>query len=132
MDSLQTGPFCPATCKLPQIIARPSMSEHLFPVRLTRRDFVALGAAAAAAAATPRLFAAEAKSPVRIGSGDWTFTLDENWGQLPAGMHYGLGCGLVVDSQDRVYVTSRSNNPCVAIYDRDGQLDRNLGQGFWR
>src|SRR5580700_10873333 len=98
------------------------MSEHLFPVRLSRRDFVALGAAAAAAAASPALFADEKKPPVRIGSGDWTFTLDEKWGQLPAGMHYGLGCGIVVDSQDRVYVTSRSDNPCVAIFDRDGQL----------
>jgi len=106
------------------------MSEHLFPVRLSRRDFVAMGAAAAAAAASPALFADETKPPVRIGSGHWAFTLDENWGQLPSGMHYGLGCGIVVDSQDRVYVTSRSDNPCVAIFDRAGQLVETWAKDF--
>ena len=37
-------------------------------------------------------------------------------------MKYGLGCAVVVDSQDRVYVTSRSEAPCVAIFDRAGKL----------
>ncbi|HWC90550.1 MAG TPA: twin-arginine translocation signal domain-containing protein, partial [Pirellulales bacterium] len=87
------------------------MSNYLFPARLSRRDFVAMGAAAAAAAACPSLRAAEEQKqpPVRIGSGKWTYTWDESWGQLPSGMHYGFGCGIVVDSQDRVYVTSRSD-----------------------
>jgi hypothetical protein len=37
-------------------------------------------------------------------------------------MKYGFGCGVVVDSKDRVFVTSRSSNPCVAIFDRHGKL----------
>jgi hypothetical protein len=37
-------------------------------------------------------------------------------------MSYGFGCGIVVDGQDRVYVTSRSTNPCVAVFDKKGNL----------
>lgn len=105
------------------------MSDYLFPARLTRRDLLAVGAAAAAAAACP-LRASETSSQARIGSGKWTYTWDENWGKLPAGMHYGFGCGIVVDSQDRVYVTSRSASPCVAIFDPDGRLLETWSKDF--
>jgi NHL repeat-containing protein len=101
-------------------------SEYLFPARLTRRDFFkTAGATAAVAAALPAIgFTDEPKSssPVTIGSGKWTYTLDPDWGKLPAGMRYGLGCALVVDSKDRIFVTSRSASPCVAIFDKDGKL----------
>ena len=63
-----------------------SRSEYLFPNRLTRRELLALGVAATATAATSRLLADEAKPPVKIGSGPWTYTLDETWGVLPDGM----------------------------------------------
>jgi peptidylamidoglycolate lyase len=32
------------------------------------------------------------------------------------------GCGVVVDGRDRICVTSRSQNPCVAIFDKKGTL----------
>ena len=96
-------------------------AEYLFPARLTRRDFLKTAGAAAAAAAIP-LNACADETPVTIGSGQWRYTLDPHWGQLPKGMHYGFGCALVVDSKDRIFVTSRSTSPCVAIFDRDGKL----------
>jgi len=102
------------------------MSEHeyLFPRRLTRRDFLTTAGAAAAGALAlgPAARADEAKMPVKLGEGKAAYTLDEDWGKLPAGMQYGFGCALVVDSRDRVFVTSRSANPCVAIFDKDGKL----------
>src|SRR5882724_285138 len=98
-------------------------SELLFPNRLTRRDFLKLSGVAAAGLAAPSLgLADEPKTPVRIGGGAHTYELVEGWGQLPPGMTYGFGCGVVVDSRDRVYVTLRSSNPCVVIFDRDGKL----------
>src|SRR5271167_3008654 len=57
-----------------------------------------------------------------IGSGKSTYTLDENWGKLPEGMKYGLGCAVIVDGKGRIFVTSRSTSPCVAIFGKDGQL----------
>jgi hypothetical protein len=105
--------------------------EYLFPHRLTRRDFLWAGAAGALAAAAGAGHADEQRTtPVTIGSGRYRFTLDESWGRLPEGMRYGFGCALVVDGQDRVYVTSRSNNPCVAIFDRNGALVETWGRDF--
>ncbi len=98
-------------------------SEYLFPHRLNRRDFLKMGGAAAAGLALSGARAAEkSEAPVRIGSGENTYEVVEGWGQLPPGMKYGFGCGIVVDSKDRVYVTSRSTSPCVAVFDRDGKL----------
>jgi hypothetical protein len=109
------------------------MSEYLFPHRLTRRDFLrwtgAAGVAAGLANAGTPAAAAKA-APVTIGSGKHTYTLDENWGKLPRGMNYGYGCAVVVDGQDRVYVISRSTNPCVAIFDKDGKLLETWGKEF--
>src|SRR5436305_4530173 len=45
-------------------------------------------------------------------------------------MKYGHGCWIIVDSKDRIYVTSRSANPCVAIFDRDGKLLETWGKEF--
>jgi peptidylamidoglycolate lyase len=95
------------------------MSErYLFP---NRREFLrtATGAVAGFAVAGSAL---ARDNPVRIGEGPWTYTLDESWGTLPDGMKYGFGCAIVLDGQERVYVTSRSANPCVAVLDREGKL----------
>ena len=104
-------------------------SDYLFPHRLGRRDFLKLGALAAASAGVANF--ATAQSPaVTIGSGKWTYTLDESWGKLPEGMTFGLGCGIVVDGKDRVVVTSRSANPCVAIFGTDGKLEETWSNDF--
>ena len=105
-------------------------SQYLFPHRLTRRDFLKMTTASAAALALPALARAEDKAPVKFGSGAWTYTLDESWGRLPEGMKFGLGCGIVVDSKGRVIVTSRSANPCVAIYGADGKLEETWSDTF--
>ena len=106
-------------------------SEYLFPVRQTRRDFLAAAMAGATLAVTGRpVRAAAADKPVSIGSGSTTFALDETWGQLPDGMKYGLGCAVVVDSKDRVFVTSRSASPCVAIFDKEGKLLETWSKDF--
>jgi hypothetical protein len=98
-------------------------AEYLFPVRQTRRDFLTAAMAGTAMALTGRFaHSAPSDKPVTIGSGATTFTLDESWGKLPDKMNYGLGCAVVVDSKDRVFVTSRSANCCVAIFDKDGKL----------
>ncbi len=103
-----------------------SSSNYLFPRRLSRRDFLEMAGAAAAIGATSGLsasaMAADEPAAVKIGSGKWTYTLDEKWGVLPEGMKYGLGCGIAVDSKDRIIVTSRSENPCVAIFNPQGDL----------
>src|SRR5260221_10388870 len=106
-------------------------NQYLFPHRLTRRDFLKMTSFAAAAAGIPTgTRADDTKTPVRIGSGAYTYEAVEGWGKLPEGMKYGFGCGVVVDSKDRVYVTSRSTNPCVAVFDRHGKLLETWSRDF--
>jgi hypothetical protein len=103
-----------------------SHPEYLF----TRRSFLQAGSAAVAGLALAPSLRAKDEAPIRMGSGNQTYTLDPAWGKLPAGMNYGLGCAVVVDSQDRVFVTSRSANPCVAIFDKDGKLLETWAKDF--
>lgn len=92
-----------------------SADQYLF----TRRQFVG----ASAAALTFATGAHAADSPqVKLGAGSARFVLDPAWGRLPPGMTYGFGCAIVVDAKDRIWVTSRSTNPCVAIFDPSGKL----------
>ena len=106
-------------------------SEYLFPYRLTRRDFLKCFGVAAVGLSAPELArAGETKPSTRIGSGAQMYESVEDWGRLPEGMKYGFGCGVVVDSNDRVYVTSRSTNPCVAVFDRDGKLIETWSNDF--
>jgi peptidylamidoglycolate lyase len=108
------------------------MNDYLFPKRLTRRDFlVSTGTAAAGLALAPLGRASAQTAPAaRIGSGFHTYELDADWGRLPDGMKYGFGCGVIVDGQQRVFVTSRSTHPCVAIFDHDGKLLETWGNDF--
>jgi len=103
-------------------------SETLFPRRLTRRDFLKMSAASAAAFAAPQL--SRADEPVKFGSGAMTFTLDPTWGKLPEGMNYGHGCGIAVDSKDRIFVTSRSESPCVVVFDPSGKILESWSNDF--
>ncbi len=108
--------------------------RFLFSQRTTRREFVRQSALVLAGSSVipSSLVSADSKNmqAITIGSGHWTYTLDEKWGKLPAGMSYGFGCAVVVDSQDRIYVTSRSESPCVAIFSRTGELLETWSRDF--
>src|SRR5438105_9996452 len=108
--------------------ALPMLShDYLFP---NRREFLHAAAGAAAGLALAGSATARDTGPVKIGSGKFTYTLDEKWGTLPDGMSYGFGCALVVDAKDRIFVTSRSTSPCVAIFDRGGKLLESWSNDF--
>ncbi len=100
---------------------------------MTRRAFLAATGVAVAGltVAGSAALAEEERSqtPVRIGSGYYTYELVPGWGVLPAPMHYGMGCGVVVDSKDRVYVHSRTQQ-AVAVFDRHGKLLTTWGAEF--
>src|SRR5687768_7677267 len=103
-------------------------NDYLFP---NRREFLHAAAGAAAGLALAGTTSArDTAGAVRIGSGKYTYTLDEKWGTLPEGMSYGFGCALVVDAKDRIFVTSRSTSPCVAIFDRAGKLLETWSKDF--
>ena len=56
-----------------------------------------------------------------FGQGTHQYTVHENWWSLPEGWEFGWIPAVAVDSQDRVYVYSRSEHPMV-VFDRDGNF----------
>ena len=64
---------------------------------------------------------------MRYGSGSHTYEIQEGWGQLPEGWKFGWIPAIAVDSQDRVYVYSRSERPMV-VFDREGNFLGSWGE----
>ena len=65
---------------------------------------------------------------MRFGGGNYTYALVEGWGTVPADWQWGWIVGVAVDSQDRVFVASRSQHP-LAIFDTKGKLLETWGDG---
>ncbi|MCC7263002.1 MAG: hypothetical protein IT369_10815 [Candidatus Latescibacteria bacterium] len=63
-----------------------------------------------------------------VGAGRHTYQVQEGWGQLPAGWKLGWIAAVAVDSQDRVYVYSRSEHPLI-LFDREGHFLTTWGDG---
>lgn len=63
--------------------------------------------------------------------GNLEYRVVEGWGQLPEGWEYGDVTGLGADSEDRVYVFTRSAHP-VIVFDRDGRFLGSWGEGTIR
>lgn len=64
-----------------------------------------------------------------LGSGNYRYQVAEGWGKPPAHIQYGNTHGVVVDSQDRVYVHNASQH-AVAVYDREGNFLQSWGEEF--
>lgn len=67
-----------------------------------------------------------------FGSGKFTYELVENWGQVPSewtNWTWGWIVGIACDSQDRVYVYSRSEHPLI-VFDQAGNFLETWGDGI--
>ena len=63
-----------------------------------------------------------------FGTGKYRYTVAENWDKTPDGWKWGWIPAVATDSQDRVFVYSRSENP-LAVFDRDGNFLETWGSG---
>lgn len=97
--------------------------------RLDRRQFLGAAGAAAAGFALGGEAQAQEARPAVLGSGRWTYTQVEGWGAPPEGMTFKMGCAVVVDSKDQVYVHSQADK-MVVVYDKSGKVVRDFGTDF--
>ena len=65
------------------------------------------------------------------GTGKYTYELVDGWAKCPEGWSFIDVCGLSIDSQDRVYILSRSAHP-VMVFDREGNLLTSWGEEFFK
>ncbi len=91
-----------------------------------------------AVTAVPLILGAQSKSgttrPI-MGSGEYTYEVEHDWGELPAQIRYGNTHGVVQDSQGRIYVhhtvheTSESADSMV-VFDQKGKFIKSWGKQF--
>jgi DNA-binding beta-propeller fold protein YncE len=65
-----------------------------------------------------------------VGSGKYTYRVNEEWQRPPAGLEV-RACAVSVDSQDRVYCFNRNAEHPVVIFDRDGNFLLSWGAGLF-
>ena len=56
-----------------------------------------------------------------VGSGKLRYAADPNWCRLPAGEELGEAIGVATDSQDRVFLFTRTPN-LLRVFDREGNF----------
>lgn len=66
---------------------------------------------------------------MRYGEGDYTYDVIVNWAKLPDGWRFGWIPAVACDSQDRVFVYSRSEHPLV-LFDPAGNYLASWGEGI--
>ena len=62
-----------------------------------------------------------------VGSGAFTYAVQQDWFELPEGWSFGWVPAVACDSADRVYVYSRSERPMV-VFDREGRFVASWGE----
>src|SRR5262245_51218338 len=94
--------------------------------KLSRRQLLASGAAAAGVAIMGRAGAADNKRIV-LGSGDHKYECIHDWLVPPADIHWGDTQGVAQDSKGRIYIshTVRGDSPkkdAIAVFDKSGKF----------
>src|ERR1700746_659518 len=67
---------------------------------------------------------------VQLGSGEYTFEVNEHWAKVPEEITLGDCAAVGVDRQNRVYAFNRGEHP-VAVFDAEGNLLRTWGEGVF-
>jgi sugar lactone lactonase YvrE len=68
-----------------------------------------------------------------VGNGTYTYEVDKRWGRRGGKISaFGLVSGVACDSRDRVYLFTRLPNPRVSVFDREGTLLQEWGQGQFK
>ena len=63
-----------------------------------------------------------------VGTGEYKYTLIEDWAKLPAGEIFGMVSAIATDSRNLVYAFQRKDSP-VLVFDRDGNYLNGWGNG---
>jgi hypothetical protein len=68
---------------------------------------------------------------MKVGSGEYTYELVEDFAKLPEGETFGLISRLATDSRGRLYVFQRKD-PAVLVFDSEGKFLRSWGSGQFK
>ena len=66
----------------------------------------------------------------RLGAGEFQYEVAFDWESMPPGYSWREATSVAVDSQDRVYVFNRGDNPMM-VFDSEGKFLRAWGEGLF-
>jgi hypothetical protein len=66
----------------------------------------------------------------QLGTGPFSYTVEQDWGQLPPELPVGDVAGIAIDRDDNVYVFNRGDHPMI-VFDRHGSVIRTWGEGVF-
>ena len=67
---------------------------------------------------------------VTIGAGQFTYEVQEGWGQLPAGYAFREVAAVGCDDDDNVYAFDRGEHPMM-VFDKNGNFIKSWGEGVF-
>ncbi len=70
-------------------------------------------------------------STVASSHGEWQFSVDDHWAQVPFGWTWDEVTAVAIDSQDRAFVFNRGEHP-VMVFNRDGSFVTAWGEGIFK
>jgi hypothetical protein len=106
---------------------------------VSRRRFLStVAAAGAAAAGGPMILHATDKGGTKrpvVGSGEHTYEVQHDWGEVPASIRYGNTHGVCQDSQGRIYVhhtvhAGSESHDTMVVFDEKGRFVKSWGKEF--
>lgn len=109
-------------------------TEHSSGV--SRRDFLAVSAGAAAALAVPNVItAAKTEKPLIVGDGEFTYEVQHEWPQLPDSFSWQTTHNVAVDQAGNLYVIHEGredlkDHPSIFVFDAEGKYIRSYGKQF--
>ncbi len=68
---------------------------------------------------------------MKVGTGDYTYELIEDFAKLPAGETFGMISRVTTDSKNRLYIFQRKD-PAVLVFDQNGKFLHSWGSGLFK
>ena len=105
----------------------------------SRRAFLqTIGTGLAASVVSPTILGASDKAGTKrpvIGSGEFTYEVYHDWGELPAGIKYGNTHGVCEDSHGQIYIhhtvhATSERHDTMVVFDSHGKFVRSWGAEF--
>jgi hypothetical protein len=105
---------------------------------VSRREFLATVGVTTAAVAGPIVLHATAKGSAKrpiVGSGEHTYEVFHDWGELPGTIQYGNTHGVCQDSQGHIYVhhtvhAGSERHDTMVVFDEKGKFVKSWGREF--
>ena len=96
---------------------------------MKRRVFLQTTTAASVVFSAPSLLTAKSKKAHVLGAGEFQYTVEHGWGNLPEGHVYGNAShGVAIDKSGLIYISHQGKPGSIFVFDPDGKFVKAMGE----